>query len=190
MKLEALSPLGAQFAPRQIGDVTLAEMRDNGAVLVTATGPLSGDLTRLSKTLAVDLPRVHGATATDQDRRAIWLTPRSWIVTCAHGDEKLLVDNVALAFPDHTVLASPYSDALCWLSLDGGGAEDLLRQGSFLSFSTSGLPVGHAKRTLVAGIPAVVQRRGETAWTIAVERSRAHFFVDWLNSLTHSFGDT
>lgn len=190
MKLEALSPLGAQFAPRQIGDVTLAEMRDNGAVLVTATGPLSGDLTRLSKTLAVDLPRVHGATATDQDRRAIWLTPRSWIVTCAPGDEKLLVDNVALAFPDHTVLASPYSDALCWLSLDGGGAEDLLRQGSFLSFSTSGLPVGHAKRTLVAGIPAVVQRRGETAWTIAVERSRAHFFVDWLNSLTHSFGDT
>jgi heterotetrameric sarcosine oxidase gamma subunit len=160
-----------------------------GAVLCSSAGPGADVARALEAALGCPVPVAHGAVAEGPGRRVLWLSPKAWIVLCAPEDEDDLVETVAAAFPDHAVLASRYTDALCWLTLDGADAESALRQGSFLRFRAVGLPPGQAKRTLVAGIPAVILREADGAWTVGVERSRGRYFSAWLTGLTHSFGD-
>ena len=193
MMLDALSPLGSTFGePAALAEITLVEAQeraDIGAVLVTATGPGASFAEALDKVLGFALPFTHGEVTRSEDKQALWLTPRSWIVLCTPQDEAGLVAAVSSAFPDHDVHASRFSDALGWLTLDGTAVDDLLSQGGFLSFEPGGLPAGHAKRTPLAGIPAVILRDSETRWTIGVERSRARYLTDWLAGLTNSFGE-
>lgn len=191
--LDALSPLGAAFGdPSALAEIKLAtaqERSDIGAVLVTATGPGADFADTLATALGCALPLSHGETTQRGNLRALWLSPRSWIVLCAPQDEAELIAAVAATIPNHAAHASRFSDALGWLTLDGAAVIDLLRQGGFVTLETDGLPIGHARRTLLAGIPAVILRDSETRWTIGVERSRTRYFVTWLAGLTHSFGD-
>ncbi|SNT75597.1 sarcosine oxidase subunit gamma [Paracoccus seriniphilus] len=193
MMLDAMSALGNSFgSPAALADITHAkaqERSDMGAVLITVTGPGADFAADLAQALGCDLPRTHGAMAHSGDLCAIWLTPRSWILLCPPEAEADLLGAVATAFPDRTAHASRFTDALGWLTLEGAGVEDLLHQGGFISLQAEGLPVGHAKRTLLAGIPAVVLHEGETRWTIGVERSRCRYFTDWLAGLTNIFGE-
>jgi len=64
--------------------------------------------------------------------------------------------------------------------LSGRGSSGLLKQGAFLSLERDGLAADHAKRTAVAGIAAILVRRGDDVWLVGIERSRARYFVDWL----------
>ncbi|MBT6543014.1 MAG: hypothetical protein HOL77_02845 [Rhodobacteraceae bacterium] len=193
MMLDAISPLGHAFgAATDLASITLegaTERSDLGAVLCVTTSDGAQFAKALGEVLGCALPTQHGKFTTSAQKRAIWLSPRSWVVLCDPLEEAGLVDAVAAAYPDHAAVASRFTDALGWILLDGNAAEMLLRQGSFLSFDAEGFPVGHAKRTLVAEIPAVILRETETKWLIGVERSRTRYFADWLGGLTHSFGD-
>lgn len=194
MMLEALSPLGGAFGePHALADITLAEVTersDLGALLITAIEPGSERAKSIGLAIGCSLPMTHGLVVECGDKRAIWLTPRSWLILCNPSDEEHISRSVQAKFPDRTVLASRFSDALGWLTLEGERAEALLTQGSFVTFDATGLAVGSAKRTLVAGIPVVIQRESEMRWTVGVERSRAQYFVDWLKGLTLSFGES
>ena len=97
-------------------------------------------------------------------------------------DEPKLLDSINTHFPDRSIHASAFSDYLCWLSLEGEAAEDALRQGGFISLANEGLPPGCARRTLMAGIPAIIYRKTAIKWTIGIERSYASYFSDWLKS--------
>lgn len=193
MMLEAMSALGGSFGTRAaLAEITLAdaqERSDIGAVLVTVTRPSAAFAKKLSKALGCDLPSIHGEMTKVDSKHAIWLTPRSWILICAPDTEADLVAAVTKAFPGHEAHASRFTDALGWLTLEGASVDALLRQGGFISLQSEGLPVGQAKRTLLAGIPAVILRDTETQWTIGVERSRARYFADWLSGLTNTFGE-
>ncbi|MBO9436471.1 hypothetical protein J7394_19815 [Ruegeria sp. R13_0] len=193
MMLDTISPLGGDFgstnALASIPWVTASERRDLGAVLITCAAPSPERIKSIGLAIGCSLPRSHGLVVECDGKRAIWLTPRSWLVLCETDDEARLLRSIASNFPDRSAHASRYSDALCWLSLEGAKAEELLNQGCFLSFSQGGLPVGNSKRTPVAGISAVILREAETVWTIGVERSRASYFVEWLEGLTLSGGE-
>jgi len=117
-------------------------------------------------------------------RRAIWLTPRSWLICC--DSESELIERVESAFPDKLVHATLFTDALCWLELWGPAAIDLLTEGGFVSLERNGLPVGHAKRTPIAQIPVVVVRESADTWLLGMERSRASYFVQWLNRVAQA----
>ncbi len=191
MMLTAVSPMGIAIgksaALPAITVVEAQERSDIGAVLIVTTRDGGGFAETLSKALGCTLPLTHGDVLQTVDKRAIWLTPRSWIILCAPDDEADLVAAINKAFPDREANASRFSDALAWLTLDGEAAENLLRQGSFLSFEPLGFPIGHGKRTPLAGIPAIILRESEARWTIGVERSRAQYFCTWLAGLTNSF---
>ena len=76
--------------------------------------------------------------------------------------------------------------------MSGAASIDLLTESSFISLERGGLPVGHAKRTLIAQIAAVIVHESENTWMIAVERSRARYFADWLSDslkLRHTTAD-
>lgn len=192
MRLEALTSLGGSYGSCKsvwLGRAELREKTNVGAVLCTAVGPNAKLARQLEKVLGVGVPLSSSTVVEGQKLRVLWLSPKSWIVLCTSEMENELVETISAAFSDHAVLASRFSDALCWLSLEGVAAEDLLRQGSFLSFSAEGIRVGYGKRTLVAGIPALILREADTCWTVGVERSRASYFFDWLSGLTKSFAE-
>ena len=83
--------------------------------------------------------------------------------------------------------ADLYSNALGWITLGGEMAESLVQQGSFLTPKYDGIKVGSAKRTLVAGIPAIILCEKAIIWTISIERGRARSFIHWLTSMTQNF---
>lgn len=193
MMLTAQSPMGAEFGAAnplpQIPHAKVQERTDLCTVLITTTDKNPERIKAIGLAVGCSLPAGHGPVVQSDGKHAIWLTPRSWLILCDAQDEERVLASVASNFKDHSVIASRYADALCWLSFEGAHAAPLLAQGSFVSFTDGGLAIGAAKRTPIAGIPAVIWRTGETEWTVGVERSRARYFVDWLTTLTLEFGD-
>jgi heterotetrameric sarcosine oxidase gamma subunit len=91
-----------------------------------------------------------------------------------------LVARLNAAFAEKLAHATPFTDALCWFEISLSGALDLLTEGGFVSLDRGGLPIGHAKRTLIAQAVVVIFRESENVWLVAVDRSRARYFADWL----------
>ena len=149
------NPCGSESELELLETVSISERNDIGAVLISISGHVSESLPRLEEVLNCELPTEHGCAPLAGGKRALWLNPHSWIIMFDSAEEFELVDAVAEAFPDHTVHATRFTDALCWLALDSD-AEELLLQGSFISLDGNGLPVGNAKRTPIGGVPAMV----------------------------------
>jgi heterotetrameric sarcosine oxidase gamma subunit len=185
MKLDPLSSLGAPFdssagVPGFVAKgASLRERADIGCVLVTAAINADEVLARARKAVEIHLPTAAGAIQTE-GRRALWLSPRSWLVLSTVAEERNLCDAIDAAFPDQLLYAAPFTDALCWLEVTGAQSLALLSQMAFVSLERGGLPVSHAKRTLLAGIPVIVIHERECSWLIGVERSRARYVTDCL----------
>ena len=156
------------------------ERADIGCVLLTAAVPAGDIVTAASAVTRVELPVVPGAIKRESGCTALWLSPRSWLIHCGIDDETDLVSRLNRLFPEKSAHAAAFSDALCWFEISLSGALDLLTEGGFVSLEREGLPVGHAKRTLIAQVAVVVLRESENVWLVAVERSRARYFADWL----------
>lgn len=189
MSLESQSALGTPFgAARPIRELSrpgcnVIERVELGAVLCSVSINRPDPTSDLSKVVGIELPTQPGKVTLRYRHWAIWLSPCSWLLVCPEENERKLAMSINAAFMDRHIFASAYADHLCWLMLDGTVAEDMLRQGGFISLSVCGLPAGHAKRTLLAGIPVIVFRIKETCWALMIERSRVHYFVDWLRAL-------
>lgn len=188
--LKALSPLGSSFGAStpvtgasQAG-FEVSERSDFGCVLCTAAVDLDDVQSLLLQQLQINLPSQSGAVAQDGELSSIWLSPRSWLILCPLDEETKLVASINAIFPDRHLLASAFSDYLCWLSLSGKLVEDALHRGGFISLASGGLPEGHAKRTLIAGIPTIVNRNSAHNWTLGIERSHASYIADWLRTLS------
>ncbi len=186
MKVQARATLWAPFgtaaplAAFKASGVTLRERADIGCVLMTSAVTSAGIVAAASVAAGVDLPLEAGETKIGQGRTAVWLTPRSWLVQCRIEEEPSLVTSVNDAFPDKRLHAVRFTDSLCWFELSGAEALDCLTEGGFVSLEPRGLPVGHAKRTLIAAVAANVIHAAENLWVVGVERSRARYFADWL----------
>lgn len=188
MKLRPESTLGMQFdsgcviSSSALDGLELSERADIGCLLLTAGCEAQDVVDRVSVAARVHLPMTARIVDTTTEHLALWLSPRSWLVQCRVGEEIELVSRVNAAFPDKRLHAALFTDYLSWFNFRGDGAEELLQEGSFISLERNGLSVGRSKRTLIAGIAAVIVRQTELAWLIAIERSRARYFVDWLEA--------
>jgi len=188
MKLQPQATLSAPFGAAapvtafSSSNAVLRERADIGCVLLTSAVDNAEVLTSASAAAGVDLPRDPGMFRTGAGRLALWLSPRSWLIHCAVEAEAGLIARLNAVFPDKLAHAAAFTDYLCWFELSGAMSLDLLTEGTFLSLERGGLPVGHAKRTLIAQIAAVIVRKGPSDWLIAVERSRARYFADWLGA--------
>jgi heterotetrameric sarcosine oxidase gamma subunit len=163
-------------------DVIVRERADIGCVMLTSAVEGLEIAAAASAAAGVELPRDSGAVGSGGGLAALWLSPRCWIIRCAIDEEPDLVARLSSAFPDKLAHATVFTDSLCWLELSGARALELLTDGGFVSLERDGLPVGHAKRTLIAQVAALVVRERESTWLVAVERSRARYFVTWLKA--------
>ena len=164
MTLQPQSALGAIFGTASAvtgfssDSAALRERADIGCVLLTTAGRSTDFAPAASRAAALTLPLVPGEIATGASgamtssprRMAIWLSPRSWLIQCDIEEEGILVERLNRTFSDKLVHAVGFTDHLCWLELSGTAAIDLITEGSFLSLERDGLPIGHAKRTLIA----------------------------------------
>jgi len=186
MMLEPCSALGGRWGVATALDgpfadgVVIQERADLGSVVCTAPADPARTAPALGRVLRVALPMSPGAVAGGQGRSAVWLNPRAWLLVCDANDDRTIAADITAAFSRGQIHATVGSDALCWLEVIGAGAEDALRQGSFISLAPGGLAVGHARHTLLAGIRVLVHRTQHNGWRIAVERSRARYLVDWF----------
>lgn len=194
MKLQPQSTVGVPFgsASPVLGfnsdSATLHERTDIGCVLLTAAVDSVTIAAPASAAAAVELPLTPGKfkRGAGPRRTALWLSPRSWLIHCGIEEDTKLSTSLNASFPDKLVHAVPFTDHLCWFELSGPNSLDLLTEGTFLSLEPGGLPVGHAKRTLIAQVAAIVLHESDTVWLIAVERSRARYFADWLSAAATS----
>ena len=188
MKLLAQSALGAAFGASQpvsgfeSHGAVLRERADIGSVMLT-TSVEPGSIAEAAGNVAgVEIPRVPGPLKTAPGRWGLWLQPRTWLIRCGVEEEWDLVKRLNAAFPDRRAHAVAFTDAICWFELSGAVAHDILTEGGFISLERGGLPIGNAKRTLIAQVAAIVVREAENAWLVAVERSRANYFAQWLSA--------
>jgi heterotetrameric sarcosine oxidase gamma subunit len=188
LKLQPQSALGTHFGTAltvsgfSSNNAILRERADIGCILLTTAVDSANIATSASQAAGLELPMIPGMTNAAPQRKAIWLSPRSWLIHCRLEEENDLVTHLNAAFPNKLAHAAPFTDYLCWLELSGAPALDLLTEGTFLSLARGGLPVGHAKRTLIAQISAVIVHESESVWLVAVERSRARYFSNWLTA--------
>lgn len=188
MRLEAQTVFGGTFGsetPLPVfasANATLRERSDIGCLLLSAAVDSADIIAAAGEAVGVELPSVAGEFRTKGKRLALMLSPRSWIVQCGVDEETALVDWVNATFADKTVNAARFTDYLCWFELSGSDGTSLLKEGGFLSLERGGFPVGHAKRTLIAKVTAIVIRPDEQIWLVGIERSRARYFADWLAS--------
>jgi heterotetrameric sarcosine oxidase gamma subunit len=188
LKLQPQSTLGGTFGAASFvsgfrsDSALLRERSDIGCLLLTAAVDTSAIFVAAGAVAGVDLPSEAGAIKHCEDRKALWLSPRSWLLLCAIQDEIGLAALINRTFPEKQLHAALFTDYLCWLELAGPQSYDLLTDSAFISLERHGLPVGHAKRTLIAGITAIVVREREDVWLLGVERSRARYFTHRLLS--------
>jgi heterotetrameric sarcosine oxidase gamma subunit len=188
VKLQPRTVFGARFATRAPvpgfleNDTTLLERADIGCLLVNSAVDSSVVATALGAAVGFAFPVQAGAIVNAHTYSVLWLTPRSWLVHCPVDQESVLATRINEAFPDKRVHAALFTDYLCWFELWGSQALSLLTEGGFVSLERDGLDLGHAKRTCLAGIAAIVVHERPHTWLIGVERSRAIYFASWLRA--------
>lgn len=161
-------------------DLDIYEETGHAHVLCTAALDAGIIAAPLGRALGVDVPLAPGPVMVGEDRAAMWLSPRSWLIRLPEAAEDQVMQAVLARFPERTVHASRYSDQLCWLGIEGAASADLLAAGGFISLERDGLPIGHIKRTLFADVPVLIWRRAQSDWSVAVERSRAGYLAAWI----------
>jgi heterotetrameric sarcosine oxidase gamma subunit len=185
LKLTPESTLGASFGSACMlampsGAAVLQERADIGCLMLASAVDTGATAAPASRAVGIDLPRAAGKIQTGDRRLALWLSPGSWLVHCPIDEEIGVAARVNDAFPGKLLHAACLTDHFCWIELSGRGSSSLLKQGAFLSLERGGLATGYAKRTAVAGIAAILVHPGENVWLVGIERSRAHYFADWL----------
>jgi heterotetrameric sarcosine oxidase gamma subunit len=186
--LQPNSVLGGRFGQRSriaaynSEDSVLYERSDIGCVRLTSAVNAADVATYIEHAVGMRLPTEAGPIAAWEDKSALWLSPRDWLIQCSLESESDIVGQLNAAFPDKCLHAVPYTDALCWLELAGDGAHEVLADGGFISLQRQGLPVRHAKRTLLSHIPVMILRQTSQQWLLGTERSRAAYFLRWLCS--------
>ena len=188
MTLQPLSLHGAPFGEAGVANeltprgTTLRERSDLGGVLINSAAAAREVIERVEQIVGITLPSCAGRVTHGSETCALWLTPRSWIVHCPIAQEPDLASRINAALPDKLVHAALFSDCLCWFEIAGPDAESLIREGGFVSLERGGLPEGHAKRTLLAGVAVLLLHQAPCRWLVGVERSRADWFLLWLKS--------
>jgi heterotetrameric sarcosine oxidase gamma subunit len=163
-------------------DTTLLARREMGCLLVNSSLDAAAVVKDIAAVVRFEFPVEPGTTTDGQSLRALWLTPRSWLLHCPRGEESALEREFDAAFQDKRVHAMAYSDHLSWFELSGSESLNRLTAGGFVSLERDGLSVGRVKRTALAGIEVIVFRTAAATWLLAVERSRARYFVTWIAS--------
>ncbi len=119
----------------------------------------------------------------------LWLGPDRWLILLSGGQEEVITRRLNQAFATGGVKSAAVvdqSDSHSVFHLYGPNARDLLLKGCALDLHPSNMPPRRCARTLIAGMPILLQtlqgddRVGSVVYRVLVVNSMASFFVKWL----------
>lgn len=177
-----MSAIGTELDPLDGTRVRITDLETDAHVLLVSVLETGDTVETVRDNMGIGLPGEAGTVNENAPGYAFWLSPRSWLLRMSEAGAETALDAARTGFPDYSIHATPYSDALTWFEISGPGAGALLARGGFLTLSGDGFRTGHFKRTLLADISVLLWRRSAETWEVACERSRAKYFRDWLES--------
>lgn len=186
--LQHLSPLRAHLdasAPAICG--TGLEIVE---AAVTAQVMLSGDLGADDVIHAV--ARTTGCTISDQPNRrvgtdpsAIWVAPDKRLLISEAIDRNTFLYDLTAALSDRFAAPADVTDGLAVLDFRGDRLSDLMAIACALDLDPRSFGPDASARTLVAGIPVILYRRGD-GFRLHVDASMIGYFWTWLEQAATS----
>lgn len=167
--LIAKTPL-AGLSPFATGDLTCSEV---AFAAITSVSPFKGQEAAVSEAMKAQVGAAFSAPGRTTGRahaRAVW-----------SGRGQALVLGVALE-PIKGAAMTDQTDAWACVALDGPGARDVLARLVPLDLRDGVFAQGHATRTLIGHMHAVLMRTGPDRYGIMVFRSMARTLAHELKS--------
>ena len=165
----AAGPVGLRVRERVVG----------GAVSLAAR---AGGVEALATTLAWSLP-IQPRRVRQDGSDVVWVGPERWLVFSETHREAELRERVGAAGS-----VADQSDSRVVFQVDGSRVRDVLAKGVSLDLHPRAFPVDAAAMTLAAHVAALLWRDDEDAFVVAVPRSFAGSFVQWLEASALEFG--
>jgi sarcosine oxidase subunit gamma len=137
---------------------------------------VAGSAPGLDKLLGAPLP--GPITAAGEEPRLLWLAPGEWAIVSLSQDTTL-TERLTDACRGQLAHVADLMEGWAGFEISGGGARDLLAAGCSLDLHPRVFPDNGCARSLLAGIPAVIDRRGD-AFHLHVDRSHARHLRSWL----------
>jgi sarcosine oxidase subunit gamma len=127
----------------------------------------------------LSLPRAPGSSQLD-GRLALWLGPDQWLLVAERQSAAELIESCTGALTGVLHLLVNVSAALSCVRFSGARSRQLLAMGSGLDWSWDVLSPGHATRTRLARIPAIVHIADADRIDVYIDRSHREYFGRWL----------
>ncbi len=157
---------------------------------VTAQVMLSGDLGAADVIHAV--ARTTGCTISEQPNRrigtdpsAIWVAPDKRFLVAEAIDRNTFLHELTAALSGRFAAAADMTDGLVVLDLRGDRLSDLMAMACALDLDPRSFGPDASARTLVAGIPVILYRRGD-GFRLHVDASMVGYFWTWLEQAATS----
>jgi sarcosine oxidase subunit gamma len=127
----------------------------------------------------LSLPRALGSFEFD-GRLALWLGPDQWLLVSESESAAQLIESCTQALSGVLHLLVDASAALSCVRFSGAKSRQLLAMGSGLDWFGDVLSPGHATRTRLARIPAIVHIADADRIDVYIDRSHREYFGRWL----------
>jgi len=162
------------------GDILLREVPYLAQINFRADPNDAGIMQRLASTLGFALPAAPNTTASQNDRRALWLGPDEWMVVGPDGQQEALEQ--ALRDGLNGALGSIVDVSANRTTLEVGGpkARELLEHSVPIDLDARSFGPDRCAQTLLARAQVIIERRGESAFYVYPRSSFASYVADWL----------
>lgn len=138
--------------------------------------------------LGVPLPLVPGTSAAGDDTTVFWLGPDEWLVTTGRRGAGGLAAELRTALEGLHAAITDVSDARVVFRVGGAAARELLAKGCSLDLHPRAFGPGACAQTLLARVPVLLHRPGETAdIDVYVGRSFAGHLRTWMTDACLEF---
>ncbi len=179
-----MSEARSALAGFETGDLII-DVEDSGIVgQVTLKGDLANVklASALNSACGTDVPGpltiVFGETGT----RVVWMAPDEVLILLDGGEQAAvaLVEALGAGLGDAHCLVANVTDTRAVLRLSGALVPEVLAKGAPIDLSPTAFPIGHARRTHMAGLAVAIWRLDTDTWEIVCLRSYAHHLWAWL----------
>lgn len=160
--------------------ITMREMPERGMIDLRGFASDRKFMAAAKIALGFDLPKNPRTSTTWGDRRALWLSPDQWLITCQRNKAEELTVELAAAFGNVHSLAVNVSDMRTVIRLEGEGVRETVMKGTSIDLTDGHYTPGTVRRMRFAEIAALLHVVEQDVIEIYAFRSYANYAWEFL----------